>query len=207
MTSKTIVYIDGFNLYYRCLKGTAYKWLDLSKLMQSYLPSNKHDIVKIKYFTTRVDARSNNPNAPIRQDVYLKALESFCTNIEIIYGHFLSHTAKRPYAPPKMGWADVVLTEEKGTDVNLAVHLLNDAWLDAYDCAVVVSNDSDLAEAMRLAKARNKLIGWLLTGNQHPSQVLAQIPHFRKEIRSNVLSLSQLPFTIPGTNIHKPVEW
>ena len=36
-------------------------------------------------------------------------------------------------------------TEEKGSAVNLAVHLLNDGWLDAYDCAVVISNDSDLA--------------------------------------------------------------
>lgn len=49
---------------------------------------------------------------------------------------------------------DIIKTEEKGSDVNLAVHLLNDGWLDAYDCAVVVSNDSDLAEAMRLVKAR-----------------------------------------------------
>lgn len=40
---------------------------------------------------------------------------------------------------------DIIKTEEKGSDVNLAVHLLNDGWLDAYDCAVVVSNDSDLA--------------------------------------------------------------
>ena len=26
---KTIVYIDGYNLYYGLLKGTSYKWLDL----------------------------------------------------------------------------------------------------------------------------------------------------------------------------------
>ena len=46
----------------------------------------------------------------------------------------------------------VIKTEEKGSDGNLAVHLLNDGWLDAYDCAVVVSNDSDIAEAMRLVR-------------------------------------------------------
>jgi len=44
----------------------------------------------------------------------------------------------------------IVKTEEKGSDVNLAVHLLNDAWLNLYDCAVVISNDSDLAESCRL---------------------------------------------------------
>ena len=113
----------------------------------------------------------------------------------------------RPCAPPATGWAKVLLTEEKGTDVNLAVHLLNDAWLDEYDCAVVVSNDSDLAEAMRLAKERHKLIGWVVTGNQHPSQVLAKIAHFRKPIRKNLLAASQLPLTIPGTTITKPSAW
>ena len=40
---------------------------------------------------------------------------------------------------------NIIKTEGKGSDVNLAVHLLNDGWLDAYDCAVVISNDSDLA--------------------------------------------------------------
>lgn len=37
----TNVYVDGFNLYYGCLKGTPYKWLDLGALFQALLPSNK----------------------------------------------------------------------------------------------------------------------------------------------------------------------
>ena len=47
-------------------------------------------------------------------------------------------------------FVEVIRTEEKGSDVNLAVHLLNDSWIDKFDCAVVVSNDSDLAESMPL---------------------------------------------------------
>ena len=35
-------------------------------------------------------------------------------------------------------------TEEKGSDVNLATHLLHDAHMDRFDVAVVASNDSDL---------------------------------------------------------------
>jgi uncharacterized LabA/DUF88 family protein len=59
---------------------------------------------------------------------------------------------KAPLARPVAGKAyeTIIKTEEKGSDVNLAVHLLNDAWLDHYDCAVVVSNDSDLAEDLYL---------------------------------------------------------
>ena len=74
--------------------------------------------------------------------------------VKVYFGHFLSHRVRAPLAQPvdNRRTAEVVRTEEKGSDVNLAVHLLNDGWLDAYDCAVVVSNDSDIAEAMRLVK-------------------------------------------------------
>ena len=51
---KTIIYIDGFNLYYR-LKDTSYKWLNLQKLSKFYLDPDQHNIVnKIKYFTALV---------------------------------------------------------------------------------------------------------------------------------------------------------
>ena len=74
--------------------------------------------------------------------------------ISIYYGHFLSHVVSAPLARPthNQRFADIIKTEEKGSDVNLAVHILNDCWLDKYDCAVIVSNDSDLAESLRLIK-------------------------------------------------------
>ena len=207
MKLRTCVYIDGFNLYYRCLKGTPYKWLDLYKMAELLLPAEKHEITKVKFFTSRIDTRGGDVDAPVRQGIYLRALEASHPQIEIIYGHFLSHPAKRPVVPLGSGWANVMLTEEKGTDVNLAVHLLNDAWLNKYDSAVVVSNDSDLAEAMRLAKERNKVIGWVVTGRQHPSQVLAKIAHFRKNIRQNLLAAAQLPDKIPNSTLTKPSVW
>jgi uncharacterized LabA/DUF88 family protein len=100
-------------------------------------------------------------------------------------------------------------TEEKGSDVNLAVHLLNDAWLDHFDCAVIISNDSDLAEPLRLVREQNKktigLTSPLIHG--HPSRELQKYAHFVKRIREGVLRISQLPSPIPGTTIHKPATW
>jgi hypothetical protein len=40
----------------------------------------------------------------------------------------------------------VIKTEEKGSDVNLATHLLHDAHMGRFELGVVVSNDSDLLE-------------------------------------------------------------
>ena len=40
--------------------------------------------------------------------------------------------------------------------MNLAVHMLNDAWMNEFDSAVVVTNDSDISEAMRIVKEQLK---------------------------------------------------
>jgi hypothetical protein len=60
--ARTIVYIDGFNLYYRALKGTSHKWLDLEALSLASLPANLI-IVGINYYTARVSGRVD-PDAP-----------------------------------------------------------------------------------------------------------------------------------------------
>ena len=69
---RTIIYIDGFNLYYGALKGTKFKWLDLQTLFQKLL-GDHHTITEIKYFTARVSARDSDPDAPNRQDAYLNS--------------------------------------------------------------------------------------------------------------------------------------
>ena len=103
---------------------------------------------------------------------------------------------------------NVIKTEEKGSDVNLAVHLLNDAWLDRYDCAVVATNDSDIAEAIQLVKhGQRKRIGLITPGSGPSSRQLAAHAHFRARIRRGVLEQSQLPNPIPGTTIRKPSGW
>ena len=125
---KTVVYIDGFNLYYGAVKGTPYKWLNVSRLCQLLLPRNQ--IIQIKYFTALVKSRPYDPNQPKRQQLYLRALRTI-PNLEIILGRFLTHERDMPLAGSHSGkprFARVIKTEEKGSDVNLAVHLLNDVF-------------------------------------------------------------------------------
>ena len=52
--------------------------------------------------------------------------------------------------------AEVHTMEEKGSDVNLAVHLLNDAWKGLFDCALVISNDTDLVESIRMVTTEQR---------------------------------------------------
>lgn len=173
----------------------------------------RHEIARIKYFTARVEASAGDPSKPERQETYLRALRERRPDIppvESYFGHFLRHTVPMPLAPFGSGMANVIKTQEKGSNVNLAVHLLNDAWLDAYECAVVVSNDSDLAEAMRLARVRGKVIGPtppVMKKGRKPSEALRQQCDFVRRLRLNHLERAQMPDTVPGTDLSKPSSW
>jgi len=205
---RTYVYIDGFNLYHRLLQNSPYKWLDVKQLCVHLLkPYNQ--IISIKYFTALVSGRSD-PNQPIRQETYFRAMQHYIPELSIFYGSFQTHPKMAKLVTPigTHNYAEVYKTEEKGSDVNLAVHLLNDAWLDAYDSAVVISNDSDIAESLRLVKLHHpkKTIG-LLTPVEHPSAELRNHADYTKKIRNGVLAASQLPNPIPGSHITKPASW
>jgi len=204
------VYIDGFNLYYGALKGTPYKWLDISKMVQSILPRNS--ILQIKYFIARVSGRPNDPDQPLRQQIYLRALKTI-PNLEIIYGHFLSHTVKMPLANPIPGqnhYVEVIKTEEKGSDVNIATHMLYDAMMNNYKVAILVSNDSDLSEPIKIVQnALQKTVIVLNPSFLHPSQELKRTASFVKNIRQGTLSRSQFPNTLKDKNgtFTKPQSW
>lgn len=208
-TLRTIVYIDGFNFFYGQVKGTQWKWLDPVSLFQNVL-GEQNELIKIKYFTARVQPTSKDPDVNIRQDAYLRALQAHCPLVELHFGHFLRHKISMENTNPPPATVQVWKNEEKGSDVNLALHVLNDAWLDLYDCAVIVSNDSDLADSLRLVKEQHKKVIGLITPGaptRKTSRQLAKYADFIKPIRTWALEKSQLPTPIPGTNIHKPATW
>ena len=82
---RTNFYVDGFNLYYSCLKGTSYKWLDIDALCRKAFPHNA--INRIRYFTAIVKPLPWDLNAPQRQAAYLRALATI-PNLSIHYGTF-----------------------------------------------------------------------------------------------------------------------
>lgn len=207
---RTAVYIDGFNLYFGCLKDTPHRWLDLKKLCENMLQPH-NEIITIKYFTAHVSARASNQDKPIRQQIYLRALKHSIPELEVILGQFTTHTVNRKLDPPigSQKYAGVIETREKGSDVNLAVHLVNDAWRDQYDCALVVSSDSDLVEAIKLVRGSHpeKKVGVLVTGKQNSTKEMIRCASFVKKVRTSALTASQLPPIIEGTNITKPIGW
>jgi uncharacterized LabA/DUF88 family protein len=202
---KAFAYIDGFNLYYRAVKGTPYKWLNLRQMCELLVP--EHALDQIKYFTAPVSGKYDSEK-PIRQQTYFRALRTI--GCEIIPGKFLSHDTAMPLASNRNQFVTVIKTEEKGSDVNLAAHLLIEGFKRQYDVALVVTNDSDLA--MPIAYVRDELNLEIIVINpnrESTSKQLAQCASSIRHLRSGVLAASQFPDVIKHAKgvIRKPAGW
>ena len=104
--------------------------------------------------------------------------------------------------------AEVHSMEEKGSDVNLAVHLLNDAWKGLFDYAVVISNDTDLVEPIRMVTTeRGKPVMVVCPGRWSMAPKLRNVATHRRHIHRAMLRAAQFPALIQGTTISKPQGW
>ena len=146
---RTLLYVDGFNLYYSAVRGTPPRWLNPVSLAATAFPNNR--IIGLRMFTARVTARPGNPGEPMRQSFYWRALRTLA-NALIIEGDFRTRQVDAAVVHPPPQFIRVFKTEEKGSDVNLAAHLLLDAFRQRYDSAIVISGDSDLITPVRMVR-------------------------------------------------------
>ncbi len=231
-TVRTNIYVDGFNLYYGAAKNTPYKWVNLAQLCLEVLPGLT--LNRIRYFTALVKPRPSDPHIRMRQEIYIRALETL-PNLTLHYGHYLESQVLMPLtAPPPGGprFAQVVKTEEKGSDVNIATYMMADAFRKDCDQLIVITNDSDLAEPVRIinkellmpvgifnpqtndtARRRSRVTGRPFQPAR-PSIELKKVAKFYREITSegpqSHMARSQFPPRLTdaqGRTITKPASW
>lgn len=204
------IYVDGFNFYYGCIRGTPYRWLDLGLFFRTIFPN--YEINRIRYFTAIVGPTPLDPDKSERQQMYLRALETI-PGLSVHLGRFSTNVKQRYLAGTAAGTTptkvDVIEHEEKGSDVNLASYLLVDGFANEYDVAIVVSNDSDLAEPIRLARSRLNVKVGLLNPRKYTAFDLLDIADFYQRVRRGPLSVSQFRPTLNDANgvITKPDTW
>lgn len=218
--SRTIVYVDALNLYYRALRFTAHKWLNLEALVTASLPAHC-DIQGINYYYAPVSGRTDS-GAPNRQAVYLRALKTLSL-VSTYKGNFIAKKVWaglanplefRPthwfsFVYPRPVVARVWKTEEKGSDVNLGAHLVRDGFQKKFETAAVLTNDTDLVEPIRIVVEELHLPLILLTPVNQAAPSLAK---FATEVRhiGPYLGPSQFPNSVVdahGRQIHKPPNW
>jgi uncharacterized LabA/DUF88 family protein len=160
--NRVVVYIDGFNLYFGMMDAgfNHCKWLNIEKLVRSYLTANQ-ELVEIKYFTSRI---TNNPQKQRRQTTYLEAIET--TEVKIIYGLYKAKQIECGNCGHNWN-----ISNEKMTDVNIATHIIIDAFHDKYDTAILISGDSDLVPPIKAVHQNfpNKVVS-VFFPSQSPQQ-------------------------------------
>lgn len=172
----TRVYIDGYNFYFGCLKGTHYKWLDPIKLSEILL---KRSVEKsstllqpsaVKFFTADISGRASYDNSSINdQKAYHQGLNSYCgDSLKVIKGGYAIDKVVCPKVevnnvgkekePRDSERIEVWKMEEKQSDVNVALEALFDVVTDqSIDQVVFVTNDTDILPALRKIKEYNLL--------------------------------------------------
>lgn len=203
--------MDGFNVYYGAVRGTPWKWLNFERYFSMVRPAD--DIVAIKYFTAQI----LGPTKP-NQDEYLRALATQ-PKIEIVLGKFKRKRLKCEVAGcvPIAG-VDRFFEkpEEKRTDVNIAVHMIDDAYRNECDQFIIVSGDSDLVPAVRMIRSRfptKKLIVYIPAAADSArggAYELRDAAHKARLLPLKLLSRAQFPALVPngsGGFYTKPVTW
>lgn len=212
---KTIVYVDGFNLYFGCLKNTAYRWLDLWAFAEQTVP-RASDVIQVRYFTACVKPQPGYP-PPVHQSTYLRAVATL-PNVTTHLGEFRSHVKSFPEHPeptngdpPRM--VKVRKSDEKGSDVNLASYLLLDGFRGLYDQAVVVSNDSDLATPVQMVRdelgKKAVVLFPCLDKHRSPTSRLRNAASSWFRVRESALKRSLFLNNLSDStgNFHKPPNW
>lgn len=207
--SRTIFYVDGFNLYYGAVRSTpALKWLDLERYCKLLRPHD--EVVAIRYFSALV----SGPGRP-DQETYLRAL-STTPLVEVILGKFKLKNVKCGVATcnsPGEKWYR--MPEEKRTDVNIAVFMLDDAYQNACDQMIIFSGDSDLVPAINMVRKRfptKKIIVYVPSRDpvRGAAVELRTAAHVNRTLPLHLLSKAQFPSQFQdgsGGRVSRPAMW
>lgn len=234
---RTRVYIDGYNFYYGCLRGTACKWLDLLRLFEVHiLPSvlvtdaagNRRNAAlltdpAVKYFTAKIVERvAKAPDSVSSQARYHTALTKLHgERLQLVEGYYAVNEMKVKLVDPQLpgraprecAEALAWKVEEKQSDVNLALHAYHDAITGAVDQVVIVTNDTDIAPALQMIRSHTQVrIGLVIPTvdqQRRPNGDLLKLAHWvRGHVTLDELARSQLPRVIAGRKpTIKPVSW
>ncbi len=213
---KTNFLIDGFNLYHSLndaskdfgLNGKGIKWLDIKMLCESYLHlvDKNAQINNIYYFTALANYLIRfKPLKVEKHKKYIKALNS--TGVIDCRGNFKKKTVSYKNHAVDLKFFS---HEEKETDVAISIKILENFIKNECDVQVIITGDTDIAPAIRLAKElfTNKL---LIAGfpYKRKNKELAKLVDKSFSISKEQYLKYQLPhiINVNNKNITKPENW
>jgi hypothetical protein len=231
------LYYGGRGICGRATPG--WRWLNLRALAERLLANESGwqapTSIRVVYCTARIKGPENR-QGQLDQDTYLRALKISGAVDVIEYGVYVSRVATAPLARPDSrgrprlvnpAWpimikndvgpapaatfiASVARREEKGSDVNVATHLLHDVLRQAVDAVLVISNDSDLKLPVQLARTLVP-VGLVNPTKSYPAGALNGSPndgvggHWWYQLGPQDLKSCQLTPTVGA--LSRPAGW
>lgn len=206
--------VDGFNVYHSAKEarkdlgaGASTLWLDLRSLFGSYISifGKEAALTRIYYFSAlakHID--SKRPGTTKKHEDYIDCLRS--TGVKIRLGRFKYKTVWCPGCR-----TNNVHYEEKETDVALSLKIMELFHRDECDTVVLVTGDTDLAPAVRMAADvfPAKTICFAFP-YRRKSKELAAITSKSFLIKKERYAAHQFadPYTgVSGRSINKPASW
>ena len=215
LTKKRVIfYIDGFNFYYG-LKNAGSKWkkfywIDIVKFCKSFLKEDE-ELECVKYFTARP---LNNVGKRERQNILMKVNKMLHGDqFKIYYGKYTQKTITCLATCKE----EFELFEEKQTDVNIAITMIEDYITKKCDKTILISADSDLLPPLRSIERLEQSLY-----KDHKVEVFFPPVSFSRDIMNsdfNVKHLKKykstfnrtlLPFTVKlpeGVEVKIPSKW
>lgn len=196
-------FIDGCNLYHSlpvCGGFRQYRWLDLRCLAECFYSPRR--VEQIIYFTAYADWSQSKTN---RHRTYIQAQRN--RGVVVEFGKFYRTKKQCRAVCEQTYWTH----EEKQTDVNIAIKLLELAVKDEYDTAVLVTGDSDMVPGVKAVKRLypDKQVHVLIPPSSR-ARALVQACHAHRTIKRSHLADSQLPNPVQlpnGKDLACPPAW
>jgi uncharacterized LabA/DUF88 family protein len=165
--ARAALYIDGFNLYHAIadLDVPLIKWASYWHLGESIIKRRSETLVKVVYCT----AHTKNQDKKWRHQQFVKAQEIH--GVEVALGHFAGDRRKCNECNNEW-WHPT----EKAGDINVAIHLMRDGFLDQVDHAYLLTADSDQAATAKMF------------ASQFPNKKLTSVSPPGREPSTHILS-------------------
>jgi hypothetical protein len=188
---RAAVYVDGFNLYHAidALDRDYLKWLDLGALARTVAPRSQ----VIRRLTWCTAFRPSARHEVARHQAYHDALKA--RGVNCLTGHFVIYS-DGCNACGHM-WT---VGEEKQSDVNLALSVLDDAHENRFDVCYLVTTDGDHAATARFLKERfpQKRLVIVTPPGRRANRTLLEFADAQAEITIPQLERSLLPPVVDG---------
>lgn len=200
MSNQVLVYVDAYNFYHSMKRAQwpeYLKWTSYRRL--AALLTHRDDLVVTKVFSAEA---THFPESLGRQHLWFAAQRS--DGCELILGNF-----KKKARSCRFCHAEWMGHEEKETDVNIGIHLVQDTWLYPEARIILITNDTDLLPALKMVKGNqpSKRITLATVDRLHPS--LARIASDQQKVSQEMMRQALMPAEIQGAHslIKRPEEY